>query len=255
MLSVSSKLFRTIILAGGFGTRLRTVCPACPKPMVPVAGQPFLHYVVENLIGQGIEDIVLSTGYKGEQIQDYFERLSLRCRIRCVREENALGTGGALAYVLLKTDPCEWVLAANGDSLTAFNIEDMIASIQEGADAALVGVRVPDAQRFGSLILNPDDTLAGFLEKKKQATAGLINGGVYLFRRSMLPASAPQEPVSLESDYMPQWLREGKRIAVLRSERPFIDIGTPESLAEAPAFIAGCNLSAQAQRVVSGDYF
>jgi D-glycero-alpha-D-manno-heptose 1-phosphate guanylyltransferase len=205
--------------------------------MVPVLGKPFLEYIVRQLAGQGIEDIIISTGYKGDQIESYFRSVAVPARLRCIREEMPLGTGGALAFVLSHVASSEWILAANGDSLASFSLHQMISRAQSGADAVLIGVHVPAANRFGSLTLDANGMLAGFHEKVQRSSSGLINGGIYLLKRSLFPATPPREPESLESDYLPKWLRQGARIAVLQSHDPFIDIGTPESLAQAERFV------------------
>lgn len=231
-----------IVLAGGLGTRLRSIYPDCAKTMVPVLGRPFIEYVVRQLAGQGIGDIIISTGYKGDQIESYFRSVAVPTQLRCVREETQLGTGGALAFVLSKVASSEWILAANGDSLVSFSLCRMMKRARSCADAVLIGVHVPEANRFGSLTLDAHGMLAGFHEKAQRSSPGLINGGIYLLKRSLLPAAPPRKPESLESDYLPRWLQQGARIAVLQSHDPFIDIGTPESLAEAARFVEGSGL-------------
>jgi len=206
-----------IVLAGGLGTRLRSVYPDCAKAMVHVLGRPFVEYIVRQLAGQGIDEIVISTGYKGDQIESYFKNLAMPAHLRCIREETPLGTGGALAFVISRTAPSKWILAANGDSLASFNLCRMVERAQSGADAVLIGIRVRAANRFGSLTLDTNEMLTGFHEKAQRSSSGLINGGIYLLKRSLFPAEPPAQPESLELDYLPRWLRQGAQIAVLKS--------------------------------------
>jgi len=231
-----------IILAGGLGTRLRAIHPECPKPMVPVSGRPFIEYLVRYLIEQGIARIVISTGYLSEQIEAHFRNVSFQVPIRCVRETAALGTGGALINVLSTMSLEQWVLAANGDSIAAFDLREMMARARAGVDGVILGVETEEAERYGGLSMDADGLLTAFREKDKSDSSALINGGIYLLRRDLMPRETPSRPVSLEEQCIPEWLRLGKRIAVVRGTGPFIDIGTPESLSGAAQFIARSGL-------------
>lgn len=222
-----------VILAGGFGTRLRALHPECPKPLVLLAGRSFLEYVIEYLEGQGIREIVVSTGYRGDQIETHFCGKRFRASIQCVREMTVLGTGGAIAFAASRLLHGSWVLAVNGDSLVPFRLQALLAAADAGADAAMVGVQVTDPGRFGSLAIGPDGRLTGFCEKAHGESPAMINAGVYLLRRDLLSQAPTVQPLSMETDCFPQWLREGRRIGVIPSRGPLIDIGTPESLLEA----------------------
>jgi D-glycero-alpha-D-manno-heptose 1-phosphate guanylyltransferase len=233
---------RAIVLAGGLGTRLKSVLPGCPKPMVPVLGRPFLDYLVDYLIYQGIQDLVISTGHLGDQIEAYFAVGRADIRLRCVQESTLLGTGGALAFVSACLHQRDHFLAVNGDSMAPFRLADLQVAVKAGADAAMVGVRVQDTGRFGSLKLGSDGTLIGFREKENSRGSGWINAGIYFLNPALLPERGNIRPASIERDYFPLWLEGGKRIAVVPSNGPFIDIGTPESLAAAADFIRTCGL-------------
>jgi D-glycero-alpha-D-manno-heptose 1-phosphate guanylyltransferase len=231
-----------IVLVGGLGTRLRALHPECPKPMIPVAGRPFLEWVVEYLNAQGVEQIILSTGYKGDLIEAHFSGVPWGDLVRPVREADSLGTGGAVAHALDVCDLTGWVLVANGDSITQFDIVEMISRSKQGADAVLLGVRVEDAGRFGTLAIGADGYLEGYEEKRSNGGRATINAGIYLLQPALFPQGSQDQPASMELDYLPHWLEEGRRIAVVESLGPFIDMGTPESLDEAAGFIATCGL-------------
>ena len=146
----------TIVLAGGRGTRIAHLSGDRPKPLVEVNGRPFLDWLTLYLMRAGLMDLVYSAGYKAEQIEGWlrgFEagKQSLGAlRLRVVREDAPLGTGGA---VLACLDACdEWLLALNGDSLALFDLGRLLALANEpGMDGALVGLPIDDASRYGSL--------------------------------------------------------------------------------------------------------
>jgi D-glycero-alpha-D-manno-heptose 1-phosphate guanylyltransferase len=233
------KITTAIILAGGRGTRLGEICRNLPKPMFPILGRPFLDYIVEYLARQEIHKVIISSGYLGQQIESFFKPMRHGVSVDCVRESEPLGTGGALVHVARTIGLPGRFLVLNGDSLVPFRLERLVAAVENGAGAAMVGVRVRDTRRFGSLLVDDFGLLAGFREKAEGSNADLINGGVYLLPDSYLPREVAPKPASLERDYFPSWLALGKRIAVVREDGPFLDIGTPESLSEAAPFIAG----------------
>ncbi|KIL99200.1 D-glycero-D-manno-heptose 1-phosphate guanosyltransferase [Paramagnetospirillum magnetotacticum MS-1] len=227
-----------IVLAGGKGTRIAGLYPDIPKPMIPAAGRPFLHWVTEWLVRRGVSDVVLSLGHKAEVIEDWAARrnaeLKGRARLACLRESRPLGTGGAVIACL---DSCrDWVLVMNGDSLLDAGIGPLFHRVQEaGLDGAIIGVDVPDASRFGSLTVGGDGLLRGFAEKRPGA--GLINGGVYIFRKSIFDGFQRNEVMSMESDIFPALLAASASIVVDVCTGSFLDIGTPESVVLADEFV------------------
>jgi D-glycero-alpha-D-manno-heptose 1-phosphate guanylyltransferase len=224
-----------VVLAGGRGTRIADLYPGIPKPMVPVCGQPFLHWVTRWLIEQGITDIVYSTGYRAEQIAHWVDSAEGRwkARLRCVAETQPLGTGGGVLQCL---DLCAGhVLVVNGDSLTPVGLSPLI-SRASGCDGALLGVKVDDAARYGTLRLDRDGLLLEFAEKR--AGAGIINAGVYLLSRSLLEPFPKGQNLSLEQELLPGLIAQGARLVCEVAETaPFLDIGTPESVKQAEGFI------------------
>ena len=208
-----------------------------PKPLVPVAGRPFLHWVTSWLIDQGVSDIVYLAGHLGDQIETWVAGLDLPEHVRalCRREPSLLGTGGA---VLACLDVCQdLVLVVNGDTLLLAELSPIVSRFQtEQLDGLIVAVRVGDASRFGTLELGDDGLLRSFREK--QPGAGIVNGGVYLFPRAVLERFLPFRPLSIELDLLPELLRSGARIGVAPLEAPFLDIGVPETLAMAGKFVA-----------------
>lgn len=226
-----------VVLAGGLGTRIRALHPTVPKPLVPVAGRPFLYWLTAYLARTGLNDFVYSTGYLGDQIAAWTADDTLPGLTRRARHETApLGTGGGLLNCL---DLCrEWILVANGDSLCLGGVEALLAMRERtGLAGGVVGVFQEDAARYGSLDFDAHDgRLRRFLEKVPGR--GYINSGLYLFRTQALAALQWEGPSSIEKDLIPGMLAAGERLEVAPVPlAPFIDIGTPETVAAGGAFI------------------
>jgi D-glycero-alpha-D-manno-heptose 1-phosphate guanylyltransferase len=206
-----------------------------PKPLAPVAGRPFLEWVLRYLRRQGVVDTVLSSGHLADQIEAFVGQLRLPgMRVISVPELEPLGTAGGFLNAMAATgNEARDAIVCNGDSLVLTTLAPLAAT-GSGADAALVGVRVADASRFGTL-KEHGGWLKGFEEKRPGA--GLINGGVYFFRGTTVARFPRKKPLSFEYDVFPTLLASNACIAVVPCEAPFLDIGTEETLAQADAFI------------------
>lgn len=234
----SSKSACAVILAGGLGTRIRHLHPDVPKPMVPVAGAPFVEWVVRYLHLQGVRQFVVSLGHLAEVAERYFaSRQADGSDIKTVRESTPLGTGGALVFAdRAGGSSAEIVLLANGDSLVLANLAPAWDTLADNSiDGVVVGLEVTDAARYGRLDVTSDSRLLRFSEK--QPGAGLINGGIYLLRRRLMSRFPQRTPLSMEHDVFPALLASGAKLMVFRCQAPFLDIGTPETIAQADAFI------------------
>ena len=157
--------------------------------------------------------------------------------ISCVPETKPLGTGGGFlnAARVSGESPAAW-LVLNGDSLSLASLQPMLDALaQPGVEGAILGVRVPDATRFGTLAINAAGELAGFNEKKPGA--GVINAGIYLFNAATIETFPTREPLSFETDVFPSLAARRARVKVCVTDAPFLDIGTPESLPQAEAFV------------------
>lgn len=224
------------VLAGGLGTRLRSQVSDRPKVLASVGGRPFLSYLLEHLAGSGLRRVVLCVGYMAEQVRATFGNEYLGMQIAYSEETAPLGTGGALRLALgqLESDPS---LVLNGDSFCRAPLADFLAFYRwHDARAALLLTRVPDARRFGRVAIAPDDRVVRFEEKNNAAGPAWINAGVYLISRERLESIPPATSVSLERDVFPYRLDDG--LYGYRADAPFLDIGTPESYAEAAEFLA-----------------
>jgi len=227
-----------IVLAGGLGTRLRKVCPDIPKPLVPVLGRPFLDWLLTYLQAGGFERAVISTGDRAQQFESYNGSERIPGLDLCtVAEPEALGTAGGFCHAAAKAKPGNHLAVCNGDSLILTPLRPILQDFaRDTADAAIVAVRVEDCSRFGTLDLDARGWLRGFREKQAGAT-GIVNAGVYLFRTPLLDDFPRQRPLSFEADVFPYLIASGHAIRAYPCAAPFLDLGIPEALAQAPAFL------------------
>lgn len=216
---------KAIILAGGFGTRLKSVIAEVPKPMAPVNGQPFLELLIKRLIHFNITDIVLSVGYKQEIIRDYFgDGASIGASISYSAEESPLGTGGAIKAAM-EAFPAERYLVMNGDSLFENDVQELLEyHLSRKAVITLALAKVADKSRYGSVETNPAGMISRFTEKGAGGT-GTINAGVYVLEQQVL-SYFPGDVCSFESDVMQNLI--GKGLFGVCQQGYFIDIGVPE---------------------------
>ena len=227
-----------VILAGGYGTRVKHLLPNIPKPMAPVAGKPFIEWIIRYIKQQGIRRQILSTGYLGEVIEEHFLTQKVKATdIYTCREPNPLGTAGGFLNAVHQTKLTTkaW-LVMNGDSLIVAQFNQLVNYLNNNEiDGVILGVSVDDASRYGSLVIDEAGNLVSFAEKK--SGRGIINGGVYLFRHEILHEFPSQSPLSFEYDVFPVLLQKNIKIKVHQIQAPFLDIGTPETLPQAEAFI------------------
>jgi NDP-sugar pyrophosphorylase family protein len=227
-----------VVLAGGFGTRVAHLLAGVPKPMVPVAGKPFLEWVVRWLARQGICKAILSTGHLAEVVEAHFRTQPVAgVATRCIAETRPLGTaGGFLNAARLSGETSEAWLVVNGDSLVFADLALAAAELSNPAVAgAVIGCEVADASRYGTLAIGPAGELRGFAEKRPGK--GVINAGAYLLRDSLVRKFPGTLPLSLEQEVFPQLVAQGCLLKVCAVNTPFLDIGTPESLRQAQSFI------------------
>jgi D-glycero-alpha-D-manno-heptose 1-phosphate guanylyltransferase len=215
---------KAIVLAGGFGTRLKERVPDLPKPMAPVAGLPFLKYILDRLISGGIEEIILSVGYRSDVIISYFRNSYRNISITYAVETEPLGTGGALVHAL--TDQIDQeILVVNGDTLVDIDYAQFINWYHKKPQSvAIILKEVDDVSRYGSVIVS-NGVVSGFVEKGKIGH-GLINAGVYLLPTSIFKTFGLTGTFSFEKDLLQAHCAD-------LSPRPFItnayfiDIGIP----------------------------
>lgn len=222
---------QAIVLAGGLGTRLRQVVSDVPKPLAPIAGRPFLQWLLDGLARQGIARVILATGYKGEMIRDMLGDSHAGMALTHVQEPSALGTGGALWAALAHVTE-DRAFALNGDTWLGAPLAALAMEAPE-ADLVMAVRHVDDATRYGNILVSGNQ-FAG-LKPAGTGGAGLVNAGVYVLRRD-LPQRRPMPPAfSLEADILTH--PAPLDVRVYATEAPFLDIGTPEDFAAAQALI------------------
>lgn len=217
---------QAVILAGGKGTRLGALTGGLPKPLVPIAGKPFIHYLIAELRRHGFTDIVLLVGPFASVYRSALgDGAALRVRLTLVPEEPPADTGGALR--LAAPHLGDRFLLLNGDSLLDFNLLDLAARDSGEPWLAWLALRaVADVGRYGAVRLDGERIVA--FGEKSASGPGVINAGAYWLKREIL-AEIGTPPVSMERDVLPRLIARGLvRGAVY--DRPFIDIGTPEDL-------------------------
>ena len=213
-----------IILAGGFGTRLRSVVSDLPKPMAPVAGRPFLSYLLDDLVQQGYRHVVLATGYMHEKVEEYYGHEYRDIALDYAREFTPLGTGGAIVNGMQHCTE-ERVTVLNGDTLFHVDHTPLLHTDLDDCRLAILLRYVPDAGRYGAVEINDKGLITAFREKDPMAGAGLINAGIYHMQRSLLDSYPVGQQFSFEKEVL-QPLREPVRAYAF--DGYFIDIGIPE---------------------------
>ena len=217
---------QALILAGGAGTRLRSVLTGLNKPMAPVAGRPFLEHLLLQLKKHKIDEVTLCVGYKADLIQAYFGRGDRwGMQISYSYETDFRGTAGALklAEDLIHEED---FFVMNGDSLFAIELRTLMHYHRNmQATATLALAHVNDTQRYGAVGMNELGRIVSFIEKREGNTEGLINGGVYVFAREVLDFIPKGQPVSLERDILPKLI--GRGLYGLPLKGYFVDMGVP----------------------------
>jgi D,D-heptose 1,7-bisphosphate phosphatase len=224
---------QAVILVGGRGTRLGEAARDTPKPLMPIVGDVrFLDYLIENIARHGLTDILLVAGHLGEQVEARYHGVRVRGgTVVVVREPEPAGTAGALRHVADRLD--DVFLMSNGDSMFDINYLALASGLEPKDIARLALRRVPDGARYGRVSTDVD-RITGFHEKDADWTGdALINGGVYVLRRSVLDL-IDRTPLSIETDVFPELCRRGA-ISGAEFNGYFLDIGLPETLGEARA--------------------
>ncbi|MBV7531565.1 nucleotidyltransferase family protein [Chitinophaga sp. sic0106] len=224
-----------IVLAGGLGTRLRSVVADKPKCMAPIGEQPFLYYLLHYLHKQGITHAILSLGYKSEQVIEWCEQQQLPLRVSFTVEPEPLGTGGGIVYALSKVEN-DAVFIVNGD--TYFDVDfHQFNDFHKDHDSRLSLALKPMQQfdRYGTVTLNASGCITAFREKQYMES-GLINGGMYLTSASYLAGLHLPEKFSFEKEVLEPMAANGQLYGFV-SDTYFIDIGIPEDYEAASNYL------------------
>ncbi len=215
-----------IVLAGGLGTRLKTVTGDTPKCLAPVAGRPFLHYVFKYLETHGLEHVILALGYKHEQITDWCDKNRFPFSLSYAIEKEPLGTGGAIKNAWLYAREKE-AFILNGDTLFTVDLPSLNDFHHRNNAVLSLSLKpMRNFDRYGRVALDDENRIRSF-EEKHFYEQGLINGGVYLMEEATFLRSNPSDKFSFENDYLVPFASRQPFFGFI-SDRYFIDIGIPE---------------------------
>jgi D-glycero-alpha-D-manno-heptose 1-phosphate guanylyltransferase len=220
------KVNEAIVLAGGLGTRLRGVLPDIPKCMALVNDKPFLHYVLSYLGSAGFSKVILSVGYRKEQIISHFGNEFQSIQLAYAPEDEPLGTGGAVMLASRQVQGDSFFVV-NGDTCFIPNLQAMAEEhIRWAADVTIAARYMENTARYGLLDTNDQGRILAFREKDPLSEPGYINGGIYLMGKQIFNGIT-ETRFSIEQDIFR--VKAGSlRLQAYYSEAFFLDMGIPE---------------------------
>lgn len=228
--------FDVIVLAGGLGTRLASVVSDLPKPMAPVAGKPFLDYILRGLPHAHVGKLILAVGHKYKTISDYYGDTYQHIPIVYSIEETPMGTGGGIALAMQHVEQ-DSVLILNGDTFFDVNYEELWqVQKEEGRLMTLALKQMQQPDRYGTVLLQSNQIIR-FQEKQAGLNTGLINGGVYWANKDLINELPKMDKFSFESEVLEVKVKEQKLGGYI-SEGMFIDIGIPNDYERAQELFA-----------------
>ena len=217
-----------LILAGGFGTRLRSEVRDLPKPLAPVAGRPFLAYLLDRYAAAGMTRAILATGYLGEMVEEAIGTCWGGMEVTYSREESPLGTGGAIAAAA-RLASGNGLHVCNGDTYLEY-VPDALEHAAEGHSMAIALARVDDVSRYGVVDVEQGRVLR--FHEKRPGGVGLINAGSYFLSAAALADLPTDLPFSFEKCVLEPMVAAGQ-VGALVETAGFIDIGVPEDFRRA----------------------
>lgn len=216
-----------LVLAGGFGTRLKSVLNNTPKALAPINGEPFLYFQIERWIDEGVRSFVFLLHHHSDAIIDFLNgragRLLGECQVRFIIETRPLGTGGAVTHAIKELGIKGDFLLANADTWLGSGVSQVV----KVASPSILAVQVGDVGRYGGIEFNSDNIVTAFTEKKNIVGAGWINAGVSLMNSNLFKDFNQPSPFSLEGVVYPS-LTIKNILKALPIQTEFIDIGIPE---------------------------
>ncbi|CUH97095.1 hypothetical protein P22_3221 [Propionispora sp. 2/2-37] len=221
---------KALLLAGGLGTRLRPLTDNIPKPMVPILGQPHLKRLINYLALSGIDEVVVTTGYRAKDIELALgDGSDLGVAIRYVNENTPLGTGGAIKNAEKHFDGT--FLIFNADILSEIDVQAMLKHHKQHNAAATIAVKqVNNPSQYGVIEYDADYRIRSFKEKPppSETSSNWINAGVYAFEPAILREIPAGLTVSVERETFPALLSQNHKLVAYRYEGYWLDIGTTD---------------------------
>lgn len=217
---------KALILAGGFGTRLRTVVQNIPKVMAPVREIPFLEYLLEHLHKHAFTETLISVHYLAHHIKNYFGDNYKGMNIRYIEENAPLGTGGAIKHSMSFTQDTKNILVMNGDSFTNCNLKEIFEQhAKSDSKISILVKHMPISERYGTLEISNE--IVRSFEEKSQKRNCYINTGIYVLRNDIFLDYSLPEAFSFEQDFLQKKVDQ-LQIRAIPTDGFFIDIGIPE---------------------------
>jgi mannose-1-phosphate guanylyltransferase len=227
---------KALILAGGFGTRLRPLTNHRPKHLLPIANRPHVEHVFDLLLAQDVTEVVLATSYLAHHFDDVVDRAAGRgLNFRVTREEEPLGTAGAIKHAASELGP-DTFLVFNGDILTDVDLGKLVSFHRDrAAELTILLTPVEDPSAFGVVPTDGRGRIEAFIEKppRDEAPTNLINAGVYVLEPSILERIPQGEVWSAERQLFPGLVAEGAALYAMGTDAYWMDIGTPAKYLEA----------------------
>jgi mannose-1-phosphate guanylyltransferase len=233
---------RAVVLVGGEGTRLRPLTHTTPKQLLPVAGMPMLERLLGWLGGCGVDEVVLSLGYRPDAFcRAYPDGRWHGIRLTYAVEPEPLDTAGAVRFAAEAAGVGERFLVVNGDVLTDLDLSALVAFHEARDGSATIHLTpVDDPSRFGVVSTHDDGRVVAFIEKPAPGTAptNLVNAGTYVLEPEVLDAIDPGRRVSIEREVFPALVGSG-RLFAMGTDDYWLDIGTPEAYLQAHEDLLG----------------
>ena len=216
-----------LVLAGGFGTRLRSLVSDVPKPLAPVAGKPFIVHLINHWVEQGVNDFIFLLHYEAEQIEGMLDKLSCHdefsgVTFKVLVESTPLGTGGAILNAIEFFGITQGFMVANADTWLGSGIQKLGAM----KSSAIAAVKVANTQRYGSLNFS-DGKVSSFEEKTASIGEGYVNSGLYHLLPDVFDGFEVGSSFSIEKEIFPR-LAATRQLEAIKLTESFIDIGVPE---------------------------
>lgn len=228
-----------VILCGGMGTRLKAIIDDKPKPMAEIDKRPFIDILIGHISTFGFQRFILCAGYKAELVQEYYKNKKCRVEILIRKEQELLGTGGAVknAWPLIDSNP---FLVLNGDSFLDMDLYKFVEfHLEKKALLSIALIDAKDTNGYGSIETDSSDRIVKFREKEEKSQESMINAGVYLFNREIFSLMPSNKKFSLEYDFFPKIV--GSKFYGYLTKGFFIDIGTPERYMQAKQLLKDFN--------------